>query len=104
MGPGGTGRPADRAGRSAGERGSYQAGSDRSVTRRGGIGRHTAPEDGLAERLMAEGGLIDMPGCPQRPLEQIAFVAETSNRLAPNLEACRRPIDMLRDAVIAEQR
>jgi hypothetical protein len=48
---------------------------------------------------MAKGGLIDMLTARNGPLEQIAFVAETLNRLAPNLEALSPTIDMLRDAV-----
>ena len=56
-------------------------------------------EDGLAERLMAKGGLIDMLTAHNGPLDQIAFAAETLNRLTPNLEALSPTIDMLRDAV-----
>ncbi|MBV9515512.1 MAG: hypothetical protein JO280_15955, partial [Mycobacteriaceae bacterium] len=49
--------------------------------------------------LMAKGGLVDMLTARNGPLEQTVVVAETLNRLAPNLEALSPTIDMLRDAV-----
>jgi hypothetical protein len=56
-------------------------------------------EDGLAERFLAKGGLIDMLTARNGPLDQIAFAAETLNRVTPNVEALTPTIDMLRDAV-----
>ena len=64
-----------------------------------GLVERLLAEDGLAERLMAKGGLIDMLTARNGPLEQTVFVAETLNKLAPNLEALTPTIDMLRDAV-----
>ncbi len=58
-------------------------------------------EDGVADRLLAEGGLIDTLTARNGPLEQLADVADTLNRLAPGLEALEPTIEALQEAVIA---
>jgi hypothetical protein len=55
----------------------------------------------LADRLLAEGGLIDKLTARDGPLEQLADVADTLNRLAPGLEALAPTVETLRQAVIS---
>jgi len=50
--------------------------------------------------LLAEGGLVDKLTARNGPLEQLADVAETLNRLTPGLEALEPTIEALREAVI----
>jgi hypothetical protein len=64
-----------------------------------GLVERLLSEDGLAERLLAKGGLVDVLTARNGPLEQIAFTAETLNKVTPNLEALTPTIDLLRDAV-----
>ena len=54
----------------------------------------------MAERLLAEGGVIDTLTARNGPLEQLATVADTLNRLTPGLEALEPTIAALREAVI----
>jgi uncharacterized protein len=53
----------------------------------------------LADRLLAEGGLVEKLTARNGPLEQLADVADTLNRLAPGLEALAPTIETLREAV-----
>ena len=54
----------------------------------------------MADRLLAEGGLIDTLTAKNGPLVQLADVADTLNRLTPGLEALAPTIDALHEAVI----
>jgi hypothetical protein len=54
----------------------------------------------VADRLLAEGGVIDTLTARNGPLEQLAMVADTLNRLTPGLEALEPTIEALREAVI----
>ena len=65
-----------------------------------GLVERLLAEDGLADRLLAEGGLVDKLTARHGPLEQLADVADTLNRLAPGLEALEPTIEALREAVI----
>jgi hypothetical protein len=49
--------------------------------------------------LLAEGGLVDKLTARNGPLEQLAIVADTLNRLTPGMEALAPTIDTLQDAV-----
>jgi hypothetical protein len=49
---------------------------------------------------LAEGGVIDKLTARNGPLEQLATVADTLNRLTPGLEALEPTIEALREAVI----
>jgi hypothetical protein len=49
---------------------------------------------------MAEGGLVEKLTARNGPLEQLADVADTLNRLTPGLEALAPTIDALHDAVV----
>ena len=51
------------------------------------------------DRLLAEGGLVEKLTARNGPLEQLADVADTLNRLAPGLEALAPTIETLREAV-----
>ncbi len=57
-------------------------------------------EDGVADRLLAEGGLLDTLTAEDGPLLKLADVADTLNRLTPGLEALAPTIDALHDAVV----
>ncbi|HCA53647.1 MAG TPA: hypothetical protein DEP24_12860, partial [Mycobacterium sp.] len=48
---------------------------------------------------LAEGGLVEKLTARDGPLEQLADVADTLNRLAPGLEALAPTIETLREAV-----
>ena len=65
-----------------------------------GLVERVLAEDGLAARLLAEGGLIDKLTVRNGPLEQLADVADTLNRLTPGLEVLAPTIDALQDAVV----
>jgi hypothetical protein len=54
----------------------------------------------VADRLLAEGGLLDTLTDENGPLLKLADVADTLNRLAPGLEALAPTIDALHEAVI----
>ena len=54
----------------------------------------------MADRLLAEGGLVDTLTARNGPLLKLADVADTLNRLAPGLEALAPTIDALHEAVI----
>jgi hypothetical protein len=51
--------------------------------------------------LLAEGGLVDTLTARNGPLEQLATVADTLNRLTPGMEALAPTIDTLQDAVMS---
>jgi hypothetical protein len=56
-------------------------------------------EEGVVDRMLAEGGLVDKLTARNGPLEQLAYVADTLNRLTPGMEALAPTIEALQDAV-----
>jgi hypothetical protein len=55
----------------------------------------------VADRLLSEGGLVDKLTAKNGPLEQLAIVTDSLNRLAPGMEELGPTIETLREAVVA---